>query len=54
MACPICNSPEGLAITAGLRAGALVLLLAAALVGAVIVRFGWRLWAAERAANKTS
>lgn len=47
MACPICVSPEGTAITAGMRAGAGVLLLATLIVIGLIVRFGYRLWAAE-------
>lgn len=47
MACPICVSPEGTAITEGMRAGAGVLLLVTAIVIGVIVRFGYRLWAAE-------
>jgi hypothetical protein len=32
-----------------MRAGALVLILAATIIGALIARFAWRLWAAERA-----
>ena len=43
MACPICTSPEGAAITAGMRAGALVLIVAVSLVIAAIARFAWRL-----------
>ena len=49
MACPICVSPEGSAITDGIRAGAGVLILVTAIVMGAIVRFGYRLWAAERA-----
>ena len=49
MACPICVSPEGSAITEGIRAGAAVLILVTAIVVGAIVRFGYRLWAAERA-----
>ena len=50
MACPICVSPEGAAITAGMRAGAGVLILVTALiVDRLIARFGMRLWAAEGA-----
>jgi hypothetical protein len=49
MACPICVSPEGTAITAGMRAGAGVLMLAALVVIAMIARFALRLWAAESA-----
>lgn len=48
MACPICVSPEGTAITAGMRAGAGVLMLVTVIVVGLIVRFGYRLWAAER------
>ena len=44
MACPICISPEGTAITAGMRAGALVLILAATIISVAIARFAWRLW----------
>jgi len=49
MACPICVSPEGSAITDGIRAGAGVLILVTAVVMGAIVRFGYRLWAAEAA-----
>jgi hypothetical protein len=49
MACPICVSPEGTAISDGMRAGAGVLILVSAVVIGVIVRFAIRLWAAERA-----
>ncbi len=45
MACPICISPEGSAIAAGVRAGAGVLILATAIVVLLIGRFAWRLWA---------
>lgn len=51
MACPICVSPEGTAITAGIRAGAGVLLLVTAIVIGAIARFAYRLWAAERNAS---
>ena len=47
MSCPICSSPEGSAITDGIRAGAGVLILVTTIVVGVIVRFGYRLWAAE-------
>lgn len=53
MACPICVSPEGTAITAGMRAGAGVLMLVTVIVVGLIVRFGYRLWAAERTARAT-
>jgi hypothetical protein len=50
MSCPICVSPEGSAITDGMRAGAGVLILVTVLVIGMIVRFGYRLWASEREA----
>ena len=50
MACPICNSPEGAAISAGIRAGAIVLIAVSTIVIGAIVTFGVRLWAAERQA----
>jgi hypothetical protein len=50
MACPICVSPEGTAITAGMRAGAGVLILVTALVIGFIIRFAWRCWSLERKA----
>lgn len=43
MACPICVSPEGTAITAGMRAGVLVLVAVTAVIVALIARFAWRL-----------
>jgi len=49
MSCPICVSPEGTAITAGMRAGAGVLILVTGVVIALIARFARRLWAAEGA-----
>lgn len=50
MACPICTSPEGTAITEGMRAGAGVLILLSGIVIALIARFAWRLWRLERRA----
>ena len=44
MACPICVSPEGTAMTIGMRYGAMVLIVAAAIVVSLIVRFALRLW----------
>lgn len=44
MACPICVSPEGTAMTFGMRAGAIVLIAAAAIVLSIIGRFAYRLW----------
>ena len=51
MACPICVSPEGSAITEGMRAGAGVLILVTVIVIGAIVRFGYRLWAADCASR---
>jgi hypothetical protein len=48
MACPICVSPEGIAITAGVRAGAAVLIVVTGLVIGLIARFAYRLWVLER------
>ena len=50
MACPICNSPEGTAISDGMRAGAGVLILVSSIVIGAIVRFGWQLWRSEERA----
>ena len=50
MACPICNSPEGTAISDGIRAGAGVLILVSTIVIGAIVRFGIRLWREEQRA----
>jgi hypothetical protein len=50
MACPICNAPEGSAITDGIRAGATVLLLVTTIVVGALARFAVRLWLAERRA----
>ncbi|MEO7132961.1 MAG: hypothetical protein ABI024_01965 [Vicinamibacterales bacterium] len=47
MACPICVSPEGSAISEGIRAGAGVLILVTVIIVGAIVRFGYRLWGAE-------
>ena len=52
MACPICVSPEGAAITAGMRAGAGVLILVSGVVIALIARFAWRLWRLDSAPHK--
>jgi hypothetical protein len=53
MACPICVSPEGSAISDGIRAGAGVLIIVTIIVIGAIVRFGYRLWHAERASRAT-
>ena len=50
MACPICTSPEGSAITDGMRAGAGVLIVVTAIVIASIARFAYRVWTMERQA----
>jgi hypothetical protein len=50
MACPICNSPEGAAISDGIRAGAIVMIAVSTIVIGAIARFAWRLWMSERAA----
>ena len=44
MACPICVTPEGTALTAGMRDGAIVLLGVAAVVVGLISRFAYRVW----------
>lgn len=49
MACPICVSPEGTAMTAGIQAGAGVLILVTLIVLALIGRFAFQLWAADGA-----
>ena len=47
LSCPICVSPEGTAITEGIRAGAGVLIIVTVIVIGMIVRFGYRIWASE-------
>ena len=49
MSCPICVSPEGTAITEGIRAGAGVLIVVSGVIIGSVVRFVYRLWAAEGA-----
>jgi len=51
MACPICVLPEGTAITAGIRAGAGLLIIVTGIVIGLIARFAYRLWTAEEAAS---
>lgn len=51
MACPICASPEGSAITDGMRAGAAVLIVTSTLVLGAIARAAIRMWMQERAAE---
>lgn len=48
MACPICISPEGATIAAGVRAGAAVLIVVTAIIVLLIGRFAWRLWTLEK------
>jgi hypothetical protein len=48
LACPICALPEGVQMTEGVRAGALVLIVATVAVIAPIAIYGVRLWRAER------
>lgn len=50
MACPICNSPEGTAISDGMRAGAGVLILVSTIVIGAMVRLAIRLWREEQRA----
>jgi hypothetical protein len=50
MACPICTSPEGSAISDGMRAGAGVLILVSSIVIGAIVRYAIRLWREEQRA----
>ena len=47
MACPICASPEGSAISDGVRAGAIVLIGVSTIVIGAIVRFAIKLWREE-------
>ena len=47
MSCPICVSPEGTAITEGIRAGAGVLIVVTAIIIGAIARFAYRLWTSE-------
>lgn len=44
MSCPICVTPEGTAIAAGVRAGGGLLIVIAVIVIGLIGRFAWRLW----------
>lgn len=53
MACPICNSPEGTAISDGMRAGAGVLILVTTIIVGALVRFAIKLWRSEQAAERT-
>ena len=47
MACPICNAPEGAAISDGIRAGAGVLILVSSIVIGAIIRYAIALWREE-------
>jgi hypothetical protein len=51
MTCPICLSVDDSALVSGLRAGALVLILAGSLAIALAVRFAMRLRRLERKAG---
>ena len=51
MACPFCNSPEGSAISDGMRAGAGVLILVTTIVIGAIVRYGIKLWREDQQAS---
>jgi hypothetical protein len=44
MACPICTSPDGAQLNDGMRAGAGVLILVAAVIVGALARFAVRLW----------
>ncbi len=48
LACPICAVPEGTQMTAGIRAGAIVLIAVTAAVLVPLAAFAVRLWRAER------
>ena len=48
LACPICAMPEGTQMTAGIRAGAIVLIAVTAAVLVPLVAYAMRLWRAER------
>lgn len=48
MTCPICVSIDNTPLIAGLRAGALVLILVGGLIISAVFRFAWRLRALER------
>ena len=48
MACPICNGPDGSAISDGIRAGAIVLIAVSTIVIGAMARFAIQLWRSER------
>lgn len=48
LACPICAVPEGTQMTAGVRAGALVLIIVSTVVIVPLAAYGIRLWRSER------
>lgn len=50
MSCPICMTPEGTAIAAGVRAGGGLLILVTGIILVFIARFAWRIWIREKAA----
>lgn len=47
MTCPICLSVDDAPLVAGLRAGALVLIIVTSIILTVAARFAWRLWKME-------
>jgi hypothetical protein len=51
MACPICSSPEGSAISQGLRAGAVVLIVVSTIMIGAIARYVIRIWREEQRAS---
>ena len=50
MSCPICITPEGTAIAAGVRAGGGLLIAVTGIIIFFIARFAWRLWTHENIA----
>lgn len=48
LACPICAMPEGVQMTEGVRAGALVLIVVTLAVMGPLAAFAVRLWCSER------
>lgn len=48
LACPICALPEGVQMTEGVRAGALVLIIVTVTVMGTLAAYAVRLWRTER------
>lgn len=48
MGCPICSSPEGAAISDGIRAGAGVLIVVSTIIIGAIAQYVIRLWREEQ------